>query len=46
MKSPIGIWGYPIMRSPSRPFFKAYEIAAIVVFVAAAIAIGSLKLVY
>nr|WP_233245247.1 MULTISPECIES: hypothetical protein [unclassified Caulobacter] len=34
------------MRSPSRPFFKAYEIVAIVAFVAAAVIVGSLKLVY
>ena len=34
------------MRTPNKPLFKAYEIAAIVAFVVAAIAVGSLKLVY
>ena len=34
------------MRSPSRPFFKAYELRAIIAFVVAAAAIGSMGLVY
>jgi len=35
-----------IMRQPSKPLFKAYEIVAIVAFVLAAIGVGSLRLVY
>lgn len=34
------------MRTPNKPLFKAYEIVAIVAFLLAAIAVGSLKLVY
>ena len=34
------------MRSPTGPLFKGYEIIAIVVFVAGAIAVTSLKLIY
>jgi len=34
------------MRTPSRPLFKAYEIAAIVAFLLAGILIGGLKLIY
>ena len=34
------------MRQPSKPLFKTYEIVAIVAFLLAAIAVGSLKLVY
>jgi hypothetical protein len=34
------------MRSPNGPLFKTYEIVAIVAFVLAAVAVGSLRLVY
>lgn len=34
------------MRSPSGPFFKGYEIIAIVVFLMGAVAVTSLKLIY
>jgi hypothetical protein len=34
------------MRSPNGPLFKTYEIVAIVAFLLAAVAVGSLKLVY
>jgi len=34
------------MRSPSRPLLKTYEIVAIVAFLIAAAAVGSLRLVY
>ena len=34
------------MRTPSRPLFKAYEIIAIVIFLAAAAAVSSLNLIY
>jgi len=34
------------MRQPSKPFFKLYEIVAIVAFVVAAIGVSSLGLVY
>ncbi|WP_235524556.1 hypothetical protein [Caulobacter sp. Root655] len=34
------------MRSPNGPLFKIYEIVAIVAFVLAAAAVGSLRLVY
>jgi len=40
------MWGNINMRSPSRPFFKAYEVVAIVAFVIVAAVVGSLKLVY
>lgn len=42
----IGTGGISIMRQPSKPLFKAYEIVAIVAFVIAAIGVGSLGLVY
>ena len=41
-----GLGGPFIMRTPSRPLFKAYEIAAIVAFLLAGILIGGLKLIY
>ena len=34
------------MRSPSRPLFKAYELAAIIAFLVAAAAISSIGLIY
>lgn len=34
------------MRTPSGPFLKRYEVIAIVVFVAAAVTIGSLQIIY
>lgn len=34
------------MRSPNGPLFKAYEIVAIVAFLAAAGALAAMKLVY
>ena len=34
------------MRSPSKPLFKTYEVIAIVAFVVAAAAVGSMGLVY
>jgi hypothetical protein len=34
------------MRSPSRPFFKAYELVAIIAFLVAAAAISSIGLIY
>jgi hypothetical protein len=34
------------MRSPSGPLFKRYEIIAIVLFVAGALALSGLKLIY
>jgi hypothetical protein len=34
------------MRSPNGPLFKTYEIVAIVAFLLAAVAVGSLRLVY
>jgi hypothetical protein len=34
------------MRSPNGPLFKTYEIVAILAFVLAAVAVGSLRLVY
>jgi hypothetical protein len=34
------------MRSPNGPLFKTYEIVAIAAFVLAAVAVGSLRLVY
>jgi hypothetical protein len=34
------------MRTPTQPFFKRYEIIAIVIFLAAAVIVGSLKLIY
>lgn len=38
--------GISIMRSPSKPLFKAYELIAIAAFVVAAVAISSIGLVY
>jgi hypothetical protein len=34
------------MRTPTKPFFKRYELFAIAAFVVAAIAVSSLGLVY
>ncbi len=34
------------MRTPSRPFFKVYELVAIAVFIVAAAAVSSIGLVY
>ena len=34
------------MRTPSRPLFKAYEIIAIIVFLAGAAAVSGLNLIY
>lgn len=34
------------MRSPNGPLFKSYEIIAIVLFLAGAVALSSMKLVY
>lgn len=34
------------MRTPTGPFIKRFELIAIVVLVAAAIAVGSLQLIY
>jgi hypothetical protein len=34
------------MRTPTKPLFKVYEIVAIVAFLVAAAAVGSLRLVY
>ncbi|EJL27796.1 hypothetical protein PMI01_03642 [Caulobacter sp. AP07] len=34
------------MRSPNGPLFKTYEVVAIVAFLLAAVAVGSLRLVY
>ncbi|NQE65254.1 hypothetical protein E1H18_1035 [Caulobacter sp. RHG1] len=41
-----GTGGTIIMRTPSRPLFKAYELVAIAVFVVAAAAVSSIGLVY
>jgi len=41
-----GTGGLSIMRTPSKPLFKTYEIVAIVAFALAAIGVGSLRLVY
>ena len=42
----FGTGDFLTMRTPSKPFFKLYEIVAIVAFVVAAIGVGSLGLVY
>ncbi len=34
------------MRSPNGPLFKSYEIIAIVVFLAGAVTVSAMKLVY
>ncbi|WP_421739698.1 hypothetical protein [Caulobacter sp.] len=34
------------MRTPTRPFFKLYELIAVAAFVVAAVAVSSLGLVY
>ena len=38
--------GPSVVRLPSQPFFKSYELIAIAIFIIAAAAIGSLGLVY
>ena len=38
--------GEAVMRSPNGPFFKGYEIVAIVLFAFAAITVTSLQLAY
>lgn len=35
-----------IMRTPSRPFFKAYELVAIAVFIVAGVVVCRIGLVY
>lgn len=43
---PIWDGGPEAMRTPTKPFFKRYELIAIAAFVVAAIGVSSLGLVY